>query len=316
MTTYLPNVSHNRTSTHARITTPTAGQPQRALSLLRLMTHERGLAPSLQCLTSAIAALCHGANAPTGRGGGGNNSSSNNSSTKRPAAPIPAPIPPPASVVTEAGAPASAAPAAPAAATGGGTGTAAPPAAPPQQLLSQAEGLLREAESLVSPPLDAAPYTALMAAHNRRGSPHKALRLYRRMRRRGVEPTASALTQVLLACRRTMDAGGVYQALRLLRSKGWHLRPERGLYQAALTACYCEGDEEMGRGLREEALRLYGMEVGGEEEVVERAVKWGVALPPASPPRGAGGGGGETHAGGRVGGGGGGSSLRAGRRKK
>ena len=40
------------------------------------------------------------------------------------------------------------------------------------------------------------------------------------------------------------------QALRIMRSKGWGLRPERGLYQAALTACYCEGDEEMGKGLR------------------------------------------------------------------
>ena len=153
-----------------------------------------------------------------------------------------------------------------------------------------------------------------MAAHNRRGSPHKALRLYRRMRRRGVEPTASALTQVLLACRRTMDAGGVYQALRLLRSKGWHLRPERGLYQAALTACYCEGDEEMGRGLREEALRLYGMEVGGEEEVVESAVKWGIVG------MGGGGGPGDTKNAGAAGRGAGASasssSLRVGRRRK
>jgi pentatricopeptide repeat protein len=192
---------------------------------------------------------------------------------------------------------------------------APPPQPQPQQLLWQAEGLLREAEGLAAPPLDAAPYTALMAAHNRRGSPHKALRLYRRLRRRGVEPTASALTQVLLACRRTMDAGGVYQALRLLRSKGWHLRPERGLYQAALTACYCEGDEEMGRGLREEALRLYGMEVGGEEEVVERAVKWGVV--------GVGGGGSGGEKKDAAGGGGGGraassssSSLRVGRKRK
>lgn len=171
---------------------------------------------------------------------------------------------------------------------------------PPQQLLSQAEGLLREVEGMLAAggaapsssasasgagaggvALDAAPYTALMAAYNRRGSPHRALRLYRRMRRRGVEPSVSVLTQVLLACRRTMDAGGVYQALRLLRSKGWHLRAERGLYQAALTACYCEGDEEMGRGLREEALRLHGMEVGGEEEVLERALKWGVAITPS-----------------------------------
>lgn len=70
------------------------------------------------------------------------------------------------------------------------------------------------------------------------------------MRKRGVEPSASALTQVLLACRRNMDATGMYQALRIMRSKGWGLRPERGLYQAALTACYCEGDDEMGRGLR------------------------------------------------------------------
>jgi len=29
---------------------------------------------------------------------------------------------------------------------------------------------------------------------------------------------------------------------------------------------------------REEAIRLHGMEVGGEEEVVERAVKWGAPI--------------------------------------
>ncbi len=42
----------------------------------------------------------------------------------------------------------------------------------------------------------------------------------------------------------------MYQALRVMRNKGWGLRAERGLYQAALTACFCEGDDEMGRGLR------------------------------------------------------------------
>jgi pentatricopeptide repeat protein len=199
---------------------------------------------------------------------------------------------------------------------------------PPQQLLSQAEGLLREAEGMLAAgsaapsssasasgsgagvALDAAPYTALMAAYNRRGSPHRALRLYRRMRRRGVEPSASVLTQVLLACRRTMDAGGVYQALRLLRSKGWNLRPERGLYQAALTACYCEGDEEMGRGLREEALRLHGMEVGGEEEVLERALKWGVAVTPSMSSSS------QQQGGGRRGEGNDAVLLRVGRRRK
>ncbi|GAB5037707.1 Hypothetical protein NocV09_09900080 [Nannochloropsis oceanica] len=70
----------------------------------------------------------------------------------------------------------------------------------------------------------------------------------------------------------------MYQTLRVMRNKGWGLRAERGLYQAALTACFCEGDDEMGRGLREEAIRLHGMEVGGEEEVVERAVKWGAPI--------------------------------------
>lgn len=132
--------------------------------------------------------------------------------------------------------------------------------------------------------MDAAAYACLMTAYNRRGAHHRVLRLYRRMRKRGVEPSASALTQVLMACRRNMDATGMYQvsewsgnlgdgdgdprsklfspvyviylapppsqALRIMRAKGWGLRPERGLYQAALTACYCEGDEEMGRGLR------------------------------------------------------------------
>ncbi|EWM23791.1 hypothetical protein Naga_100812g2 [Nannochloropsis gaditana] len=70
----------------------------------------------------------------------------------------------------------------------------------------------------------------------------------------------------------------MYQTLRVLRTKGWKLRGEKGLYQAALTACYCEGDDEMGRGLREEAFRLHGIEVGAEEEVVERAVKWGADI--------------------------------------
>jgi len=63
-------------------------------------------------------------------------------------------------------------------------------------------------------------------------------------------PSLPPFYKVLLACRRTGDAEGMYQALRVLRSKGWGLRAERGLYQAALTACYCEGDDEMGRGLR------------------------------------------------------------------
>ena len=63
-------------------------------------------------------------------------------------------------------------------------------------------------------------------------------------------PSHPALFQVLLACRRRGDAEGMYQTLRVLRTKGWKLRGEKGLYQAALTACYCEGDDEMGRGLR------------------------------------------------------------------
>lgn len=262
------------------------------------MTHERGLAPSLQCLTSAIAALCHAATAPNGSGGSG--ARGGGGGGKRPATAVGSSSAPAATTDLAATVTATAMATDAAAATltassrassieaEAEAGAEAEAALPPQQLLSQAEGLLREAEGLAAgagpyaggtAALDAAPYTALMAAHNRRGSPHRALRLYRRLRRRGVEPSPGALTQVLLACRRTMDAGGVYQALRLLRSKGWHLRPERGLYQAALTACYCEGDEEMGRGLREEALRLYGMEVGGEEEVLERALKWGVTLP-------------------------------------
>jgi hypothetical protein len=63
-------------------------------------------------------------------------------------------------------------------------------------------------------------------------------------------PLHPSLSQVLLACRRRGDAEGMYQTLRVLRTKGWKLRGEKGLYQAALTACYCEGDDEMGRGLR------------------------------------------------------------------